>query len=343
MADQAEGDLADQSGRQFLEFANLLTDLGRGPLDRAIESPDIEPDCGDSGLLQTGLEIGEVAELGERIPLQSTLDEIGKVRSTRQIVVVAELLEILQPVPVRREEVADESCRLESIGIGRRAAPAINDFLWQLGQGNPVIRLGDLRDSGAPNVAPSPGRVEARSMGGVLHVVGERDDLGIVVVRRAERLRQSNARYGRRSYAEHDQGMPGIAVRTSERQHFPLLPAPLLGFLRFGPECAHQLRVREPGTALAAVVGRLALMQSTASAADRNVLSVGAGRHGTRKEKADPRTPGEVEVVEEPEILKHSRPFRVRHGSPSGSVALAALHERQVNDGFVGRDLIREP
>ena len=246
-------------------------------------------------------------------------------------------------MPVRREEVADESCRLESIGIGGRAAPAINDFLWQLGQGNPVVRLYDLRDSGAPDVTPSPGRVEARSMGGVLHVVGERDDLGIVVVRRTKRLRQSNARYGRRSYAEHYQGMPGIAVRTGERQHYALLPSALLGFLRFGPECAHQLRVREPRTALAAIVGRLALMQSTASAADRDGLALGAGRHGTRKEKADPRTPGKVKVVEEPEVLKHLRPFGIRHGGPGGGVALAALHERQVNHGFVGCDLVREP
>ena len=41
--------------------------------------------------------------------------------------------------------------------------------------------------------------------------------------------------------------------------------------------------------------------------------------------------------------MKHPRPLRIRHGSPSGSVALAALHERQVNHGFVGCDLVREP
>ena len=170
----------------------------------------------------------------------------------------------------------------------------------------------------------------------VLDVVGEGDDLGIVVVTGCERLAKGHAQQAGCPAAEDDQRLHRPAVRT--------VPAQLVPFAARD----HALRAEhwhEPVRAAAGASRRFAAgVHEAAGVAERGVDAANAGRRIIgREEVPHVDVAGEEPVVEHAQVLIDPLLRGTPDRAPAGDAALAALDERQVDRRLVGLEIVREP
>ena len=121
-------------------------------------------------------------ELRQRLPSQTPLHQLQKVRAWRQRAALTQCFEVTQPHTIRSDELADKPKVIEGVGVDRGIPPQRDHSIGQMTERYSIVlhdHLGDGRtDAGAPR-----SRGEERSaMGGILHVVREGDGLVVVVV-----------------------------------------------------------------------------------------------------------------------------------------------------------------
>ena len=157
---------------------------------------------------------GAEGELPERVPAHPPLHEGEQVRSGGQGAVLPQRLEIPQPQPIRRDELADEAFLVERGGVHIRATPPLDDPIRQVSECDALMLRDHLGDGGADAVAPGPRREERAPVRGILYVVREGDDLVIVVVTGREQLGEHGAEQAGRPGAQDDERLSRPAERT---------------------------------------------------------------------------------------------------------------------------------
>ena len=277
-----------------------------------------------AGALQGTADGGAVAELGERVPAHSPLDERRHVRAGREPALALEIDESAQPLPIGRDELADEPLGIERVRIDARIAPPRHHALRKLGEADGVV-LGDgLGDRGAHAVLPGAGGKEARPMRRVLDVVGEGDGLGIIVVARRERLAEGHAQQAGCPGTEDDQRLPRSAVGAVPTQLAPV--AARDHALR--AEHGHETMRAASGTSGGLAAG----MHEAAGVAERGVDAAHAARRILgREEVPHVDVAGEEPVIEDTQVLVDTLLGGTPDRAPAGDAALAALDERQVD------------
>ena len=176
-------------------------------------------------------------------------------------------------------------------------------------------------------------------MRGVLHVVRKRDDLAIIVVARCEKLRQRRAEQAGRPGPEDDERLAGPAVGTVPAHLRPLSSVPALGHHESRAKDAHQPILAATGT-----LRRIAFRQVAATPTELR-LDTPRGRRrllvlGQRKEHVDIHIAAKETVVEDAEVPLDVVFGRLFDATPAGRMALAALHQRQVQDVFVALQIV---
>ena len=120
---QTEHERAHQLGRQVPQRPDLFPDADVGGFVRPGERIVVHAHGNGTGSLQGTADGGAVAELGKRVPAHSPLDERGHVRAGREPALTLEIDESAQPLPIRRNELADEPLGIERAWIDARIAP----------------------------------------------------------------------------------------------------------------------------------------------------------------------------------------------------------------------------
>ena len=250
-------------------------------------------------------------------------------------------------MPVRREELRDEALRIEGAGIRVRVRPPGDHRAVAAGgprevsQRNPVALANHLGDGGPQDVRPGAGGDEPRPVGGVLHVVGERDDLAVVVVPGREQLPHHDAQQAGRARPENDERLPRPAERAAAAQAEPGLP--LSGPESLGGLGQEHLRqpVRRP--AVGAALDAVSRAETPARIAERRRRAARPGRRFVGEEIDDVHVPREEAVVEDVQV-RIKLPVRgALHGPPPGPVAFAALDEGQVERPVFGGEVVGMP
>ena len=333
----AEDQRARRRRFEIAQRPELLADAHMGAAARLLQGLAVGADGRGPRPLQGAADGRPVAQLGQRVPAQPLGDQRRQPRAGRQPAVVLQRREVAPPLPVRRDELADEAFVVERLRVDRPVAPPRLHPRGQLGQRDAVVPFDDLRDGRAQPHARRPRREEPGAVRGVLDVVREGDHLAVVVVARSLRLPQRDAQQAGGARADDDQRLVRVAVRTVAVQLRPpgLAPAPELD--RRGAEDAH-----EAVRAAAGASGRVRGVHGAARAADGEVEAARAGRRRGREQERHVDVAQEEPVVEHPQVAFEARLGRPLDGPPAGDPALAALHERQVQRGVVRFQVVEE-
>ena len=158
-------------------------------------------------------------------------------------------------------------------------------------------------------------------MGCVLHVVREGNDLVVVVVAGSEELRQRGAEQAGSPRTENDERIRGAAVHAIAAQ-------------ALRTRCVGAIDRNQALLPAARTARSIRLRHVTALAADFNFLAFGAlGRRFVFQQGKGvvhiPVTP-EKAVVEDPQVAVNMKGAGRLVECPTGGMALAALHQRQV-------------
>ena len=208
----------------------------------------------------------------------------------------------------------------------------------QLGQRNSVAR-GDHLGDGAPEaVRPRAGGDEPGPVGGVLHVVGERDDLVVVVVPGPEHLPERHAQQAGSPCSEDDERLLRPAEGAVAAEAEGRLAAPG----REGPRGLGKKDLREllRNAATGTVFDVVSRHETPAGRAQRRRLAPGPDGRFVREEIDDVHVPGEEAVVEDPQIGVQLPVGRALDRPPTGPVALAALDEGQMQTFIPGCEVV---
>ena len=306
-----------------------------------------------SRALQGAADGGAVAEFGERLPRQPFRHQAFQLRQRfgGKAALLLQLPKLAQPLAIRRDELRDEALGIEAAAFG--IAPPAGHLVLQVAQGDAVFLRHRLGDGRADAVLPSAGGEEPRSMGGVLHVVREGDDLlgaggftvrrgfrmaaGIVVVAGGEGLAEHHAEQAGRPRPDDDERFAGVAEGAVAAED----GAVGAGGERFRAERGHRLAFA--AACAGGVRGAVPGVDVPAVAAQRHVPARHAGRllaFGGEVE-AHVHVAGEEAVVELAQIPPHLGRRGALHRAPAGDAALAALHQRQVQGGVLGVQVVR--
>lgn len=199
--------------------AHFLADARVRRVARRLHALAVNGDGRGAGSLQRATDPGSEGEFAERLPLQTTRDQTGQVGAGREGAVALEAQHVPHPAPVVGDVFAHEvlwRARLLPPVAGHRARQPV--------QRNAVVPGHHLRDGGAGVGLAAARCHEPGAVGGVLHVVGEGECLGLVVMRR-ERLAAQHAGQPRRTCAEDDQPLASAAVGAVATELHDILPA----------------------------------------------------------------------------------------------------------------------